>query len=421
MTITRDAKGVPNVRGASDYDAWWGVGYAVAEDRLFQLELFRRATSGRLAEILGQEYLDDDLIARRDYYTDREAQDQFNRLPRKLFRRGEAYRDGINAYIRRVRSRPLELPGEFPALGIVPRDWTLTDSARIGIFLARTVPSADGAELDNARVFQAIGSRAFARLLPLRTPGRIYTVPDAATACSPRSRGRTRRQELRSYSNSRNFVKDLRLPAAPAETSAGSAARSRPQPCSAAAARTCGRSPGAAGARPARPTCSTARSSGYSIPELFVEYELHSPEQDVRGVSAAGIPVVGIGHNGRVGWGFTSGLSDEDDLYAEQLSGSESYRFRGQHRAHELPQRAVHLPRLAHRPPRPRPPAQQDQRLAHRAHLPHPPRAGAGARRRASLRAPLRDLGPRDRDARRTEHRSTTRTTSTTSTGPWRT
>ncbi len=177
VTITRDARGVPNVRGASDYDAWWGVGYAVAEDRLFQLELFRRATSGRLAEILGQEYLDDDLVARRDYYTDREAQNQFNRLPRKLVRRGEAYRDGINAWIRRVRGRPLELPGEFPALGIQPREWSLTDSARVGIFLARTVPSSDGAELDNARVFQSIGSRAFAQLLPLRTPGRIYTIP----------------------------------------------------------------------------------------------------------------------------------------------------------------------------------------------------------------------------------------------------
>ena len=327
VTITRDAKGVPSVRGASDYDAWWGVGYAVAEDRLFQLELFRRATSGRLAEILGQEYLDDDLIARRDYYTDREAENQFNRLPRKLFRRGEAYRDGINAYIRRVRSRPLELPGEFPALGILPRDWTLTDSARIGIFLARTVPSSDGAELDNARVFQAIGSRAFARLLPLRTPGRIYTIPKR-NGLFPSQPRRTRRQEQRSYSNSRRFLIDLRLPAAPAETSASSAARSartvfgRRGSYMWAISRRNRRTPGQA-------YLFNGPQLGFSVPELFVEYELHSPDQNVRGVSAAGIPVVGIGHNGRVGWGFTSGLSDEDDLYAEQLAGSEAYRFRG--------------------------------------------------------------------------------------------
>jgi penicillin amidase len=68
---------------------------------------------------------------------------------------------------------------------------------------------------------------------------------------------------------------------------------------------------------------------GYSIPELFVEFEVSSPTQHVRGVSAAGVPLVGIGHNGRVAWGFTSGLSDEDDLYAERLTGGETYRFKG--------------------------------------------------------------------------------------------
>ena len=267
---------MPNVRGASDYDAWWGVGYAVAQDRLFQLELFRRATSGRLAEILGQEYLDDDLIARRDYYTDAEAQDQFNRLPRKLFRRGEAYRDGINAYIRRVRSRPLELPGEFPALGIVPRDWTLTDSARIGIFLARTVPSSDGAELDNARVFQAIGSRAFARLLPLRTPGRIYTVP-RRNGPVPSQPGRTRRQETAQLLE----LAQLRQGPEPARraartTSASSATRSSaarvrpPRLVHVGDLQRRRRTPGQA-------YLFNGPQLGFSIPELFVEYELHSP------------------------------------------------------------------------------------------------------------------------------------------------
>ena len=47
---------------------------------------------------------------------------------------------------------------------------------------------------------------------------------------------------------------------------------------------------------------------GFSIPELFVEFELHSPAQpNLRGVSAAGVPLVGIGHNGHLAWGFTSG------------------------------------------------------------------------------------------------------------------
>src|SRR5918996_2213408 len=52
-TITRDAYGVPNVRAGNDRDLWIGVGYAMAQDRLVQLELFRRGTQGRLAEVLG--------------------------------------------------------------------------------------------------------------------------------------------------------------------------------------------------------------------------------------------------------------------------------------------------------------------------------------------------------------------------------
>jgi hypothetical protein len=47
VTITRDAYGVPNVRAGNDRDLWMGVGYAMAQDRLVQLELFRRGTQGR--------------------------------------------------------------------------------------------------------------------------------------------------------------------------------------------------------------------------------------------------------------------------------------------------------------------------------------------------------------------------------------
>ena len=101
---------------------WCGVGYAVAQDRLFQLELFRRATSGRLAEILGPSYLEMDIEARRDYFTDAEIEAQLGKLPANLRARFDAYRDGINAWVADVRLDPAELPGEFPALGVPPTD-----------------------------------------------------------------------------------------------------------------------------------------------------------------------------------------------------------------------------------------------------------------------------------------------------------
>src|SRR3954471_19344496 len=110
VTIVRDSYGVPAVTAGTEDDAWWGVGYAVAQDRLFQLELFRRATTGRLADILGPSYLDDDLIARRDYYRDDELDAMVKAGPPALWARAKAYADGINAWIAHVRQTPADLP-----------------------------------------------------------------------------------------------------------------------------------------------------------------------------------------------------------------------------------------------------------------------------------------------------------------------
>src|SRR5918997_2023275 len=96
VKIVRDAFGVPAITADSLEAMWWGAGYAVAQDRVFQLELFRRATTGRLAEILGEGYLDDDLIARRDYYTAEERARMLAALPPGLRERVLPYRDRVN-------------------------------------------------------------------------------------------------------------------------------------------------------------------------------------------------------------------------------------------------------------------------------------------------------------------------------------
>ncbi len=97
MTITRDAAGVPNIRAGSDRDAWWGAGYAVAEDRLVELELFRRSTRGTLAGLLGRTRLQEDVVNRRDYYSEAELRAQPARLPAPLRARFDSYAEGVNA------------------------------------------------------------------------------------------------------------------------------------------------------------------------------------------------------------------------------------------------------------------------------------------------------------------------------------
>src|SRR4029453_14390771 len=69
VKIVRDSYGVPAVTGDTEDLMWWGAGYAMAQDRLFELELFRRATTGRLADIAGRDRVPDDEVVRQDFFT----------------------------------------------------------------------------------------------------------------------------------------------------------------------------------------------------------------------------------------------------------------------------------------------------------------------------------------------------------------
>ena len=84
---------------------WWGAGYAIAQDRLFELELFRRATTGRLADIAGRERYPTTRSSRQDFFTPAELEPSSPRS-RRVPPRFEAYRDGINAWIDHVQSSP---------------------------------------------------------------------------------------------------------------------------------------------------------------------------------------------------------------------------------------------------------------------------------------------------------------------------
>ena len=336
VKIERDSFGIPSVTGTTDRAAWFGVGYAAAQDRLFELELFRRAASGRLAEILGSTYLDDDLIARRDYYTDSEIDAMVSRVPAHLQDRFVAYRDGINAYIDYLRTHPDEVPGEFVALGVPLTDWAVRDSARIGVLLARTVPSGNGNELENAQSLQSIGARGFNLLSPVRTKGAIPTIR-RSEGVFPAQPGRSRKDERAGFRRSRKYLKgiDVKNAAGPGTETVGGT--------EGAMSAEGGEAPGADLARilpgggsfmwairdeeKDRGYLFNGPQLGFAIPELFFEFEIHSPVQDARGVSAAGVPLVAIGHNGKVAWGYTSGLSDEDDLFAVETRGDETYRF----------------------------------------------------------------------------------------------
>lgn len=326
VTIVRDAYGVPSITGATELDAWYGAGYALAQDRMFQLEAFRHATQGRLAELTGKGALDDDLVSRRDYYTPAELQAMFDRFPLPLRTRTLAYRDGINAWIRHLQLTPTDLPAEYLATGTALTPWTVQDTLSVGVFLARTVPSGDGQELRNLRAVQASGPTVLDRLLPRSTPHQLSTIP-RSEGLFPQGHRLSAKKAAAARRRSLRFAQTL-----PGATDGmARAADTKAQLRAGRIGRVGGSSMFAVRESGGRALLFNGPQLGFSAPELFAELEIHAPGYNVRGVTAAGIPVVGIGHNDDVAWGLTSGLSDEDDLYAEQLKPGdpESYRYKG--------------------------------------------------------------------------------------------
>ena len=123
-TLTRDERGIPSITADNDDDLFFGYGVAMAEDRLFQLDYLRRKGAGRLAEILGPDGIELDLIARTVGLA-RIAKAEWERLPSEIQAILTAFSAGINSVIERTKDCP---PIEFDLLDYRPEPWTPIDS-----------------------------------------------------------------------------------------------------------------------------------------------------------------------------------------------------------------------------------------------------------------------------------------------------
>ena len=294
---------------------WWGAGYAVAQDRLFELELFRRATTGRLAEILGKGYLDDDLVARRDYYTPAELDAHARRSCPPTLQRALPGLPRRRQRVDRPRAREpgRRCPASSSRSAIAARglDACATRCA-VGVYLARTVPTRRRRRAGEPRArcaargggrFDKLAAAAHARASVTTIPPSRGRVPVAA---GPHAQA-TRRAALRALAALRRRALPL-----PAE---GRRGRGR-----GAASR--GRSADRVGlGRPGRLVHVRGRAAadghaflfngpqlGFAAPERFVELELHAPgHRPARRDRAGRAGRSASATTSHVAWGFTSG------------------------------------------------------------------------------------------------------------------
>ncbi len=176
VTVARDRWGVPHIEASTQDDLFFAQGYVQAQDRLFQMDLWRRSVQGRLSEVMGATFIARDAMTKRIRYRgDPEIEwASYGPDTRAI---AEAFVRGINARVRQVQDDPSE---DFQLAGWSPEEWTPDDLLnRVDAFLASGNAQA---EILRARLVAAVGAGAAEALWP--SAGARTTVPSGLDPAS---------------------------------------------------------------------------------------------------------------------------------------------------------------------------------------------------------------------------------------------
>jgi penicillin amidase len=268
-TIARDAAGIVTINAANEADGYFALGFAHAQDRLFQMETMRRLGAGRLSEIVGEAGLRTDKLMRL-LGLERQAEAQLATASPELLTALESYAAGVNAYLAE-HSGPLPL--EFQLLRLTPEPWHPVDSLLWGRIMAWQLSGNAGAEIENETLRGKLDPDLL-RIL-MRAEGSLAGFP----AMGP----------TRSASN--NWVV------------AGRASIS------------------------GQPLLANDPHLGFNAPVIWYMAKIITPDTLLAGATAPGMPLLVIGSNGHVAWGFTTTHSDTQDLFEERLSPDDPTQY----------------------------------------------------------------------------------------------
>lgn len=313
VEVLIDGYGVPTAYARETDDVWFAAGALHARDRLWQMELYRRVTRGRLSEVMGESTLPIDqrfltLGLRQG------AAEEWARATPAVRVALERYAAGVNAVASSLagRRRPLE----FQILGIAPAPWTPEDSLAVGRLLAWRLAENHQAELVRGALAAKLGEAAARELggrYPEGSPAVLSEPGPAAPSGSPLrvswgSATPSPRGELPGWpeglewlrpgvkrGNSNNWV------VAGRKTKSG------------------------------RAILANDPHLPIEFPSVWYELHLVAAGLDVAGVTVPGVPFVVLGHNARVGWGITNTNADVQDLFLERVQvGNQRVFSRGE-------------------------------------------------------------------------------------------
>jgi penicillin amidase len=313
VRVYRDSWGVPHIFAGSRQDAARALGYLHAGERLFQMEMQRRAGQGRLSEMAGPEMLSVDKMVRTlGLY--RLAQSSFAALSPEVQGYLQAYADGVNSWLATHKNR---LPPEFLFMGMKPEPWTPADSVVWGKLMALRLSENYRFEMLRARLAPRLTAERMQALFS-EPPGPITIDPEKGSAPSD---GNGKKSASAPGQSSLDSLAAFTGGAAsdPEKTLAVLLALNE----AASNEWVVGGEHTASG----KPILANDPHLGLEAPILWYLARIVTPDLSIKGATVPGGPVVLLGQNDNIAWGFTTTNSDVQDLFVETLDPKDANRY----------------------------------------------------------------------------------------------
>ncbi len=333
VEVVRDRWGVPHIFAKNTHDLFFAQGFVAAQDRLWQLDLWRRMAEGTLAEVVGPTVVNRDIFARLlRYRGDMEAEWQAYRPDARAI--VEAFVAGVNAQIALATGTPGKLPIEFQLTGTRPEPWT--PEVVIGRMAGYVMTRNARTEVQRARLVRGVGADRASELAALEPATRLK-VPDGLDLADVSD-------EILALTN--GISESVAFPADVAQGTTAAARSSsdevgpsprifefavspldvRPEEIGSNDWVVSGRLTATG-----KPLLANDPHRALLLPSLRYTVHLNAPGWNVIGAGEPALPGIAAGHNDRVAFGFTIVGIDQQDLYVEQLDPSDHsrYRYRG--------------------------------------------------------------------------------------------
>lgn len=305
VEVFRDEFGIPHIFAKTDEDLYRAVGYVSAEDRLWQMDLLRHVTSGRLSEIFGKDMIENDVVLRALRIPEKSKLVLEKSSPEVLSAL-QAYADGVNQYI---EDHTGDLPFEFKILGYKPEKWLPEHSVNMIGYMAWDLKLGWSEEIFIAQAKSKVDSAMYNELIPDFAKQETMVQPGFKLSGNI---------NIEKFTKCFNNIEALTPPVFSASNNWAVAGKK---------------------SATGKPILCNDMHLGLMIPGVWSQMHQHSETGiDVTGVILPGQPYIIAGHNASIAWGMTNVMLDAVDFYAETINpeNPNQYKFNGQWKDMEI-------------------------------------------------------------------------------------